>query len=114
MDMKIPRKPVDAKGETILIKFFEGTWCCVGPFRKSSRHLSKRSALEHVELVWKNYMLKTIDHNGVLETEDCRTQKPVVKNSQVIMVKEAWARPPIPPPEQESEPAWLPIGRVRW
>ena len=64
------RKRIDAKGETILIKFFEGTWHCVGPFRPCSRHLSKRSAREHVLFTWKNFVLKSIDHNGIVESEN--------------------------------------------
>ncbi|MFM6930420.1 MAG: hypothetical protein ACKOX6_18295 [Bdellovibrio sp.] len=64
------RQKIDAKGQTVLVKFYEGTWCCVGYQRRVTHHLSKKLAIDHAHHAWKNFVLKVIDHQGVIETVD--------------------------------------------
>ncbi|MFM6929026.1 MAG: hypothetical protein ACKOX6_11215 [Bdellovibrio sp.] len=104
------RKKVDAHGETILIKFFEGTWHCVGPYRPASRHLSQKSAKVHVEFTWKNYVLKVIDHLGIITEE--RKLEPTPPEKPIK--GKAWAPPMLPDEEKElAPPAWLPRGLAK-
>lgn len=106
------RLKIDAKGGIVLIKFFEGTWHCVGYKLPTSRHLSKKLARDHVLFTWKNFTLKSIDHNGVLEVEDfIEVEKPI--NKAIRHIKEAWSPPPLPLEIPEpSTPAWLPHGKI--
>lgn len=110
LDLPLLRRKTDAKGGIVLIKFFEGTWHCVGVSLPPSRHLSKQTARVHVLFTWKNFILKSIDHNGHLETEDFRDQPRAASKT----ARDIWCPPPLPEPTKEpAEPAWLPRGRAK-
>lgn len=104
---------IDAKGDTILIKFHNQGWHCIGYKRKSTFHPSLASAHAHVEYTWDNYVLKVIDHNGCIVTKDKRQEPEPLIPSQKI-ARDIWCPPPLPPePKEPSKPVWLPSGVSR-
>ena len=103
--------PLDARGETVLIKPWNEFYVVMGYKRPQQGFAKLNDAIHYACKTWCNFMLKTIDHTGCVAWEDHTARETLPRPSSLEFIKDAWQPPNLVDMIEINTPVWLPQGK---